>query len=59
MLDEAEVLDDAVETIGEEFKFQQDGAPAHTARITLDYLQTKCDTIINCPANSPDLNDIE
>ena len=41
MLDEAKVLDDVVETIGEDFKFQQDGAPAHSATITKDYFKNK------------------
>ena len=41
MLDEAKVLDDVVETIGEDFKFQQDVAPAHNATITKDYFKNK------------------
>ena len=35
------IIDDAVATFGEQFKFQQDGAPAHTAKKTLGYLSKK------------------
>ena len=59
LLDESGVLEDAASIFGDTFKFQQDGAPAHTARKTMSYLSEKCDVIINWPANSPDLNVIE
>ncbi|KAJ6231968.1 transposable element-related [Anaeramoeba flamelloides] len=37
----------------------QDGAPAHTAKTTITYLEKKCNILQNWPANSPDLNPIE
>ncbi|KAJ6239137.1 transposable element tc1 transposase [Anaeramoeba flamelloides] len=39
--------------------FMQDGAPAHTAKTTITYLEKKCNILQNWPANSPDLNPIE
>ncbi|KAJ6227368.1 transposable element-related [Anaeramoeba flamelloides] len=39
--------------------FMQDGAPAHTAKTTITYLEKKCKILQNWPANSPDLNPIE
>ena len=59
LLEENSILDDAVETLGAGFKFQQDGATPHTAKTTLEYLKTKCNLIVNWPQNSPDLNVIE
>ena len=41
------------------FIFQQDGAPAHTARVTQEWLHANCREIIEkdqWPPNSPDLN---
>ncbi|KAJ3429901.1 transposable element tc1 transposase [Anaeramoeba flamelloides] len=37
----------------------QDGAPAHTAKTTIDYLEKRCNILQNWLANSPDLNPIE
>jgi len=48
-----------------EYIFQQDGAPAHTARATQNWLQTNCPDCIakdQWPAksaNSPDLNPLD
>lgn len=53
------VLEDAIETFGDQFKFQQDGAPVHTAKKAMRYLTQRCDVIVNWPPNSPDLNVIE
>jgi len=42
--------------------FQQDGAPAHTARLTQDWLKTNCTDFIardEWPPNSPDLNPLD
>jgi hypothetical protein len=44
------------------FIFQQDGAPAHTARQTQEWLALKCPEMINkdeWPPNSPDLNPLD
>ena len=59
LLDENGVIDDAVEVFGNDFVFQQDGAPAHNAKKTKEYLNEKCNVLINWPPNSPDLNVIE
>jgi transposase len=39
--------------------FQQDGAPCHTSRKALDWLEESVDLIVDWPANSPDLSPIE
>ena len=39
--------------------FMQDGARAHTALKTIEWLEKYVDLIIDWPANSPDLNPIE
>jgi hypothetical protein len=39
--------------------FQQDGAPAHTSQVTLDWLEESVDVIVDWPPNSPDLSPIE
>ena len=59
LLDDNSIIDDAISCFGDDFKFQQDGAPAHTSKKAKEYLSSKCDTIINWPPNSPDLNVIE
>ena len=44
------------------FIFQQDGAPAHTAGVTQDWLQANCPNFITkdqWPPNSPDLNPLD
>ena len=44
------------------FIFQQDGAPAHTARATQDWIEQHCPEFIekdNGPPNSPDLNPLD
>jgi transposase len=43
----------------ETFVFQQDNASIHTARIIKDYFSQQQLTILEWPANSPDLNPIE
>jgi hypothetical protein len=42
-----------------QWAFQQDGAPAHTARKTMDWLEEVCNVLTGWPANSPDLSPIE
>ena len=44
------------------FIFQQDGAPAHTAKLAQDWIATNCSEFIGkgeCPHNSPDLNPLD
>ncbi len=42
-----------------DFIFQQDLAPAHTAKGTKSWFDDHCVTVLDWPANSPDLNPIE
>ncbi|KAJ8342195.1 hypothetical protein SKAU_G00321230 [Synaphobranchus kaupii] len=42
-----------------DFIFQQDLAPAHTARTTNTWFNNHAITVLDWPANSPDLNPIE
>ena len=42
-----------------DFIFQQDLAPAHTARSTKTWFDAHAITVLDWPANSPDLNPIE
>ncbi len=39
-----------------DFIFQQDLAPAHTAKSTKSWLNDHCSGVLDWPANSPDLN---
>jgi transposase len=41
------------------WRFQQDNDPKHTARVSVDFLSQNAPSIIDWPANSPDLNPIE
>uniref|UniRef100_A0A8C2CQ57 non-specific serine/threonine protein kinase n=1 Tax=Cyprinus carpio TaxID=7962 RepID=A0A8C2CQ57_CYPCA len=43
----------------EDFVFQHDLAPAHSAKTTGKWFTDHGITVLNCPANSPDLNPIE
>ena len=54
-----ELLEDCFEEVGNVFIFQQDGAPAHTAKLTQVLMVINCPDFIDkdeCPPNSPDLN---
>ncbi len=42
-----------------DFIFQQDVAPAHTAKSTKSWLNGHGVSVLDWPANSPDLNPIE
>ena len=58
----SELLEDCFEKVGNVFIFQQDGAPAHTAKRTQDFLQMNCPDFIDkdeWPPNSPDLNPLD
>lgn len=43
----------------DEFVFQQDGAPAHTAKTTKKWFQENNINVLDWPSSSPDLNPIE
>ena len=47
------------EKFGEDFIWQQDNAPPHTARITIDTLEENRIQVLDWPPYSPDLNPIE
>jgi hypothetical protein len=56
------LIEDSATLMPDGFIFQQDGAPAHTARITQDWLHTNCADFIaknEWPPNSPDLNPLD
>ena len=56
------LIDDCHALMGDEFTFQQDGAPAHSARQAQDWLQQNCPDFIRkdeWPPNSPDLNPLD
>jgi hypothetical protein len=42
-----------------EWTFQQDGAPCHTTRKAIDWLEESCEVIQELPSNSPDLPTVE
>jgi hypothetical protein len=56
------LIEDCHTLLHDEFIFQQDGAPAHTARQTQDWLQQHASDFIGkdqWPPNSPDLNPLD
>ena len=57
-----ELLEDCFEQVDNVFIFQQDEAPAHTAKHTQDFLLINCPDFIDkdeWPPNSPDLNPLD
>jgi hypothetical protein len=56
------LIEDCDALLKETFIFQQDGAPAHSARLAQDWLQQNTPEFINkdeWPPNSPDLNPLD
>jgi transposase len=56
------LTEDCRTLMGNDFTFQQDGAPAHSARQAQDWLQHNCPNFIRkdeWPPNSPDLNPLD
>ena len=57
-----QLVNDCQTLLGNDFIFQQDGAPAHTAHQTQQFLQVNCPDFIErdeWPPNSPDLNPLD
>ena len=57
-----ELMNDCHNLLGNDFTFQQDGAPAHTARQAQQFLENECPDLIGkdqWPPNSPDLNPLD
>lgn len=50
---------DAAATQMPQFIFQQDNAPCHAARVTVNWFQKRGITLMDWPGNSPDINPIE
>jgi inhibitor of nuclear factor kappa-B kinase subunit alpha len=56
------LVEDCHNLLGQDFVFQQDGAPAHTAHQTQQWLAENCPDFIGkdeWPPNSPDLNPLD
>src|ERR1700761_9405692 len=56
------LLEDGQHLLQHYFVFKQDGAPAHTAQQTQEWLVTNCPNFIrkdDWPPNSPDLNTLD
>ena len=56
---EISLVEHAEQLMGQDFMFQQDNAPIHTARATKKWLQDRNIEVLDWPAISPDLNPIE
>lgn len=56
------LVEDCQNLLGRDFVFQQDGAPAHGAKVTQEWLCENCTDFIDknsWPPNSPDLNPLD
>ena len=56
------LIEDCKSVLPSGFIFQQDGAPAHTARLAQGFIATNCSEFIGkdeWPPNSPDLNPLD
>ena len=56
------LVDDCHSVLGNQFTFQQDGAPVHDAKLAQDWLASHCPDFIDkvsWPPNSPDLNPLD
>lgn len=54
-----DLKNDGIKLCGNDFIFQQDGAPCHTAKSTKAWFERKNINLSTWPAQSPDLNPIE
>jgi len=57
-----ELVQHCISVLPSGFIFQQDGAPAHTAKLAQDWIATNCSEFIGkdeWPQNSPDLNPLD
>ena len=52
-------LPEANKMLGKKWRLQQDNDPKHTSRVAKEFLQNNVSTVMDWPANSPDLNPIE
>jgi hypothetical protein len=60
MLESNHILEDiTTKCAGRQMWFQQDGAPAHRAKSTIQFIQQKINLVNDWPVNSPDLSVIE
>ena len=56
------LVEDCHTVLGNQFVFQQDGAPAHGAKLAQNWLASHCPDFIDkdsSPPNSPDLNPLD
>jgi hypothetical protein len=60
MLESNHILEDiTTKCAGREMLFEQDGAPAHRANSTIQFIRQKINLVDDWPANSPDLSVLE